>query len=254
MNQSQSGGFSSDPKYPGEAAQGCTVYGPKYPSDMKSLRIPIMGTTMPNMGMKSKIKQGSSGLAGALFTTTQQRVLANLFGHPERSFYATELIGLTGGGSGAVQRELTRLAQSGLVTLTKIGNQKHYQANPESPVFPELCGIVRKTIGLVDPVRRALEPLQDRIQMAFVYGSVAKKEDTAASDIDLMVISDHLTYGEVFAALEQAESQLSRPVNPTVYSWKEFKMRIDKDHAFVKRVMSQDKIWVIGTENDLAAG
>jgi predicted nucleotidyltransferase len=216
--------------------------------------MPNMGTIIPNMGIMNKIKQGSPGLAGALFTTTQQRVLANLFGQPGRSFYATELIGLTGGGSGAVQRELARLAESGLVTVTKIGNQKHYQANPESPIFPELCGIVRKTIGLVDPIRSALEPLQDRIHMAFVYGSVAKKEDTAASDIDLMVISDHLTYGEVFAVLESAEGQLNRPVNPTVYSWKEFEMRIKKDNAFVKRVISRDKIWVIGTENDLAAG
>lgn len=214
-----------------------------------------MGITIPNMGIKKAIKQGTyTGLAGALFTTTQQRVLANLFGHPGRSFYATELIGLTGGGSGAVQRELTRLAQSGLVTVTNIGNQKHYQANPKSPIFSELCGIVRKTIGLVEPLRSALEPLQDRIQMAFIYGSVAKKEDTAASDIDLMVISDHLTYGEIFAALEQAKGHINRPINPTVYSWKEFEMRINKDNAFVQRVIAQDKVWVIGTENDLAAG
>ncbi len=210
---------------------------------------------MPNMGiMKTGVQFACSGLAGAIFTTTQQRVLAQLFGRPGRSFYATELIGLTGGGSGAVQRELARLVQGGLLTVTRIGNQKHYQANPQSPIFGELCGIVRKTVGLVDPLLEALKPLKDRIRAAFVFGSVAKQEDTAASDIDLMVISDHLTYGEVFAAIEQAENHINRPVNPTVYSWKEFEMRINKDNAFVKRVMLQENIWIIGTENDLAAG
>ena len=125
-----------------------------------------------------------TSLADALFTTTQQRMLALLFGQPSRSFFATELIELTGSGSGAVQREFKRLASSGLVNVTRIGKQKHYQANPESPVFDELHGLVLKTVAMVQPIRQALEPLADRVVLALVYGSVAKGADTAASDID----------------------------------------------------------------------
>ena len=218
--------------------------------------MPNMGSNMPNMGRSTKpvSPHTHTGLADALFSTTQQRVLAYLFGRPDRSFYATELIGLTGGGSGAVQRELARLVQSGLATVRRIGNQKHYQANPKSPVFFELCGIVDKTVGLVDLLRKALTPLEDDILAAFIFGSVAKRQDTATSDIDFMIISDTLTYPDIFSALEETVTRLGRPVNPTVYSRQEFDRRILDDNAFVKRVLSQPKLWVTGKENDFAVG
>ena len=211
---------------------------------------------MPNTGITSKTRLHNShtSMVDALFSTTQQRVLAYIYGQPERSFYATQLIGLSGSGSGAVQRELARLAQSGLATVTRVGNQKHYQANPQSPIFAELCGIVRKTVGLVQPLHQALTPLEKSITLAFVYGSVAKRKDTAASDIDLMVVSDTLTYADIFAALEETATRLGRPVNPTVYSGDEFEQRIKKDNAFVKRLLAQPKLWVIGQESDLAIG
>ena len=131
-----------------------------------------------------------TSLADALFTTTQQRVLALIFGQPGRSFYASELIERTGSGSGAVQRELKRLASSGLVTVKRIGNQKHYQANPDSPVFEELSSLVKKTVALVEPIREALASLVDRIDLAVLYGSVAKGTDTAASDIDILIVGE----------------------------------------------------------------
>ena len=216
-----------------------------------------MGINMPNMGTKekpqvSKVPKRTS-LADALFSTIQQRVLAYLFGQPDRSFFATELIKLAGGGSGAVQRELARLADSGLVTVTRIGTQKHYQANPKSPIFAELCAIAQKTVGLAEPLREALAPLAKRITAAFVYGSVAKKQDTAKSDIDLMVVSDSLSYADLFAALEEATQRLGRTVNPTVYSRKEIDKRVRAGNAFTKRVLVQPKLWVIGEEHDLAA-
>lgn len=129
---------------------------------------------MPNMGIQDAPPSKTS-LADALFAATRQRLIGLLFGQAGRTFYATELIGLTRSGSGAVQRELASLAQSGLVTVRAIGNQKHYQANPDSPIFEELCGIARKTIGLADPLREALAPLAEKISAAFVYGSVAKR-------------------------------------------------------------------------------
>ena len=124
---------------------------------------------MPKMGSIKKGVPAASNLADALFTRTQQRVLALLFGQPTRSFYANELTGLAGMGSGAVQRELTTLAGSGLVTLRSVGNQKHYQANADAPIFEELRGIVHKTFGLAEPLRQVLGPLAKKLVAAFVY-------------------------------------------------------------------------------------
>ena len=214
-----------------------------------------MGSSIPRMGRRKSIprRRREGSLADALFSTTQQRVLGLLFGQPDRSFYATELIGLAGAGSGAVQRELARLEQSGLVTVRRLGTQKHYQANPESPLFSELTSIARKTVGLAEPLREALAPLASRVIAAFVYGSVAKRRDTAASDIDLMVVSDSLTYADVFGALEPLAAKLGRAVNPTVYSRRELARRRKEDNAFVTRVLAQDKVWIVGTEDDLPA-
>lgn len=193
----------------------------------------------------------AGGLASALFTTTQQRTLGLLFGDPNRSFFANELILLTGSGSGAVQRELARLESSGLVTAHWIGNQKHYQANKESPIFSELRDIVQKTVGVARPLQEALGPLAAHIHTAFVYGSLAKKQDSTTSDIDVMVISDSLSYADLFSALEPATTRLGRPVNPTVLSLKELARRIKAGNAFIGRVLAQPKIWLIGGESDL---
>lgn len=209
-----------------------------------------MGTIIPYMGIVAK---SNTSLADALFTQVQQRVLGVLYGNPGRSFYANEIIRLAGMGTGAVHRELGRLASAGLTTTTRRGNQKHYQANPESPVFEELRSLILKTVGLVMPVRDALMPLANAIDAAFIYGSVAKGEDTASSDIDLMVFSDSLTYADVFGELEPAVNLLGRAVNPTVYSREEVQSRLARDNAFMLRVLEQPKLWVIGSENDLAA-
>lgn len=194
-----------------------------------------------------------ASLADALFSTVQQRVLGLLFGQPERSFYTGELIQLIGAGSGAVQREIARLEKSGLITMRRFGVQKHYQANPKSPLFQELRSIARKTVALAEPLRAALSPLGKEITAAFIFGSVAKRRDTAASDIDLMVLSDSLTYGDVFTVLEPVNIRLARRVNPTVYSGAEWAKRVRSGNAFVNRVVTQPKLWLIGSEHDLPA-
>ncbi len=214
-----------------------------------------MGINMPNMGIKEKPavyhdREGTS-LADALFSNVQQRVLAYLFGQPERSFFATELIKLAGGGSGAVQRELARLEDSGLVVVTRLGTQKHYQANPKSPIFSELCGIAQKTVGLAEPLREALKRLAKRIDAAFVFGSVAKRNDTAASDIDVLVLSDSVEYADVFEALQSVETKLGRTVNPTVYTPSNWRRKRKDGNAFVVRVSAQPKIFLLGSEEDL---
>jgi predicted nucleotidyltransferase len=221
------------------------------------LLIPILGIIMPKMGTKKRQSSNRapavSGVADALFTKVQQRVLAVLFGNHARSFYANELIALACSGSGAVQRQLAQLEAAQLVTVRRVGNQKHYQANASAPIFEELRSLVLKTSGLVDVLRAALAPLASQIDLAFVYGSVAKGKDTAKSDIDLMVVSERVAYADIFATLEPATNRLGRTINPTLFSRMELDKRLLDGTAFVKRVLEQPKLWVIGEDRGLAA-
>lgn len=196
-------------------------------------------------------KQVPTSLADALFTTTQQRVLGLLFGQPQRSFTVSEIISAAGTGSGAAQRELATLSESGLLTVRSIGNQKHYQANPAAPIYDELVGIIQKTVGVAEPLRKALMPLMTKITAAFVYGSVAKRADTASSDIDLLIVSDKLGYADVMRALHPVIEQLGREINPTIYSRTELTKRIVGDNAFVTRVLRGPKLWLMGGEDEL---
>jgi predicted nucleotidyltransferase len=194
----------------------------------------------------------STSLADALFTTTQQRVLALLFGQSSRSFFASELIELTGSGSGAVQRELKRLSSSGLVTVKRIGKQKHYQANPDCPVFEELCALVRKTVAMLEPIRQALGPLAEKIECALIYGSVVKGTDTASSDIDLLVVADDLTLEALYSALAPVEASLDRKISPTLYTQREFDDRRAAGNPFLTRVLEGEHLVLIGSDDDAA--
>lgn len=195
----------------------------------------------------------TSQFGAALFTETQQRVLGYLFGQPECSFYAKQLIRSTGSGSGAIQRELKRLEASGLINALWQGNQKHYQANPDAPIFNELCSIARKTFALADPVHECLKSLKGDIIAAFIYGSVAKQAEHAGSDIDLLVVSNEVSYGQLMSVLAPVESQLGRRINPTLYAPEEFQQRLSQKSSFLMRVMEQPKIWLIGSEDDCSA-
>lgn len=204
------------------------------------------------MGISSNLQE-PSGIANALFSKVRQRVLAVLFGNPGRSFYANEVIALAESGTGAVQRELATLSDAGLLTVKRQGNQKHYQANADAPVFTELRGLVLKTMGLADVLRAALAPLAAQITMAFVYGSVAKQQDTAASDVDVMIVAEDLGYADVFTALESASITLGRKINPTLYTHAEVAKRTMQDNAFVTRVLQQPKIWLLRNQDQLNA-
>lgn len=208
-----------------------------------------MGIIIPVMGI---ISLPSHGVADALFSKSRQRVLTVLFGNADRSFYANEIIRLAESGTGAVQRELASLEAAGLVTVTRVGNQKHFQANASGAVFEPLRELVLKTSGLGDVLRAGLASVALEVRAAFVYGSVAKRTDTSMSDIDLMVISDTLAYGDVFSALEQASRTLGRSINPTVYTRSELAKRRAARNSFVVRVLAQPKIWILGGDADLA--
>lgn len=219
------------------------------------LIVPILGCIIPNMGVAipepAAARFPETGLGNALFSKVQQRVLALIFGQPDKSFYTSEIIKALRSGKGAVERELARLEESGLVFVVRIGNQKHYQANRGSPIFHELYSIVQKTNGLREPLRLSLQPFADRIKIAFVYGSIAKGTDTAHSDVDLMVIGDNLTYSDLYSGLEQAEKVLERPINPNILSLREWKQKQSEGNSFIEKIGNQPKIFVFGSEADL---
>lgn len=220
-----------------------------------------MGISVPLMGIHGTASQVSeararyvaASLSDALFTNTQQRVLSRLFGRPDTSFSVSELIQSTGGGSGAVQRELARLSGCGLLLVDTVGNQKRYRANPDAPIHDELVSIVRKTFGLAEPLQEALASLGNRISSAFVYGSVAKRKDTSASDIDLMVVSDDLGYPEIMATLHPLIERLGRNINPTLYTRAELQQKLEAGNSFVVRVLQEPRIDLIGCSDGLAA-
>jgi len=197
------------------------------------------------------IEAKHTGLGEVLFSKTQRQVLGLLFGNPDRSYYANEIVRLAGVGIGTVQRELEKLSLAGLLSVKRVGNQKHYQADRQSPIFEELYGIVLKTFGVGDVLRLAMAELAGQIKVAFVYGSVAKGTDKAHSDIDVMIISEKLTYDRLFSTLSPAESKLGRTISPTLYKPDEFREKLSADSSFLNRVMEQPKIFLIGTENDI---
>ncbi len=188
-------------------------------------------------------------LGDALFTKTQQRVLALLFGKTEVSYYLNEIVRLANVGKGTIKRELESMHAAGLLSVSRIGNQTHYQANKSCPIYEELRGIVRKTFGLADELENALSSISSSIQFAFIYGSLAKGSETSQSDIDLMIVGSDLSYADVMELLIPVESKLGRPVNPTVYSAQEFNSRLTDKNAFLTRVMEQEKIVILGSED-----
>jgi predicted nucleotidyltransferase len=202
---------------------------------------------IPNMGRTIS----PAGLADALFTPVQQRLLGLLFGQPERCYQSAELIRLAKSGVGAVHRQLARLEKAGLVAVTRGGNQKFYQAHQGSPVFAELHGLVVKTVGVTEPLQEALAAYADKIRAAFVFGSVAKGDDHAGSDIDLMVISDELHYPDLFEALQPVETRLARPINPTIWNLADWRSKRAREDSFAARVDAQPKLFVIGSVDDL---
>jgi predicted nucleotidyltransferase len=212
-----------------------------------------MGTKGAKAPRRSRSPVGS-GAADALFSKVQQRVLGVLFGRSDRSFYANEIIAIARSGTGAVQRELARLEAAGLITAERIGRQKHFQANPESPLFEDLRALSLKTFALADVLREALTPLAGEIRAAFVFGSIAKGTDGATSDVDVFVIADDLGYADLMQALEPARGTLRREISPHILSQDELASRLSEENSFVTRVLAQPKLWLLGDEHAVSAG
>ena len=191
-------------------------------------------------------------IAAALFTDSQSRVFQWLFGQPEREFHLSELRRLTGLGSASLQRELNRLAEAGLVHSERVGNLRRFKAIEQSPVYGELVGLTRKTLGVEPMLREALLPLAHDLQSAFVYGSVAKQTDTARSDIDVMLVGKNLRLAKVLELLVPLEAQLGRKINPTCYTRAEFERRRAEPDSFVNRVLAQPILPLVGDAHEPA--
>ncbi len=183
-------------------------------------------------------------------TRTRQRILGLLLVQPETRFHLREVARRTGRPVVTVQRELVSLAKAGIVTKEASGNRTYYQVNAACPIFPELRGLVLKTVGLADVLRDALAPLGDGIQAAFVYGSMASGEAGPESDVDLLVVGD-ADEMEVHRAVGEAEKALARTVNYTLLSEAECRRRRREKGGFLARVLAGQKILILGDPDAL---
>jgi predicted nucleotidyltransferase len=202
------------------------------------------------MGNRSFL--ADSGAAAALFGSTRQAVLGFFFDHPDERFYQRQVVRSLSLGSGAVQRELARLVTGGILRRTVEGRQAYYQVNQNGSVYPELHGLVRKTMGAAGVLREALQPMTQQVRVAFIFGSMARRHEQAESDIDVMVIGDEIGMSDISPLLRPAQDLLRREVNPTVYRTAELRKKWSDGHHFITRVIEGEKVFLIGGEHELS--
>jgi predicted nucleotidyltransferase len=217
------------------------------PQGKRSHPAPKLGAFAPNLGANT----AHASAAEALFGRTRRAVLALLYGHPHESFHMRQIARAVGAGQGAVQRELRRLADTGILTRSPEGRLVRYQANRECPVFEELRGLLVKTAGMADVLRNALTRLEGRVRLAVLFGSSANGTFRSASDVDVLVVGT-VTFADVVAALAPAQEALRREVNPVVYRPEEFAARLSQGDHFLKSVFERPMVLLLGDENDLA--
>ena len=205
------------------------------------------GTCVPNMGTLIH----HDNLSATLFGKTRRAVLSLLFTHADESVYLRQIARISEGGIGAVQREVEALSKAGIIRRTVQGRHVYYQANTECPVFTELKSLITKTAGVSDVLKTALGSLADRISLSFIYGSVARLEDDRKSDIDVLITGD-VSFAEIVAALQQAQEILGREINPSVYPDAEFQRKLAAGNHFLKTVLSEPLIFIVGDKDELA--
>ena len=188
-------------------------------------------------------------LSNILFSGSRRSILGLLYGHADEQFYLREISRRAGTGIGSTQRELRQLTDAGLIQSVRRGRQVYYRANRKNPIFAELKSILAKTSGIRDILHEALSSLKDRIKLAFVYGSTARGEEKASSDVDLMVVGE-MSFSDVVSALAKIEAKLGREVNPTVYGPREFREKLAAKNHFLSAVAKEKKLFVIGDERE----
>ncbi len=198
--------------------------------------------------MSTIIKTDS--LSATLFGKTRRAVLALLYSHVEEPLYLRQIARTAEAGLGAVQRELKKLSEAGIIRRTIRGRQVYYQANPKCPVYSELKSLVVKTVGVGDVLRTALVPLADRINVAFLFGSLVRGDERSSSDVDVMIVGN-VTFAEVVSVLGRVQETVRREINPLVYPPEEFRFKLAADHHFLKKTLEGSKFFLIGDEYEL---
>jgi predicted nucleotidyltransferase len=196
-----------------------------------------------------KMSTTLTSVGDLLFGQTRGRVLALLYGVPDETFFVRQIARQVETSVGTVQRELSLLANAGLIKRSAVGTQVFYLANQEHPEFPELRALLAKTTGVFQMFKAALAPLSARVSLAFIYGSVARGEEKAASDIDLMVIGA-ISLDEVLEAVGPVERQLRRPVNPTISSLEDVMARLHEGNHFLESLKKSKRVFLIGDEDE----
>ena len=217
------------------------------PKTEKSLKnVTTIGTIAPNM---SAINNNES-LSATLFGKTRRAVLALLYSHTDESFYLRQITRAAGSGMGAVQRELKKLSESGIILRTTRGKQIYYKANPDCPIYDEIKSLVMKTAGIGEILKAAFVPLTDLINVAFLFGSLVRGDERSSSDVDVLVVGN-VSFAEVVSALGQVQETIRREINPIVYPPKEFRSKLAAKHHFLKTTLDSPKFFLIGDENEL---
>jgi uncharacterized protein len=185
----------------------------------------------------------------ALWPAVRRAVLALLLTNPDEEWHLREIARRTGTALSATQRELLALTGAGIVRRRVESRRSYYRADPDCPIFPDLRQIVLKTVGLADVVKEALRKVKE-IQLAFIFGSMARGADDAKSDVDVLIVGN-ASFADIAEALLTAQERLGRPITPTVYTPEEFRERVSERHHFLTRVLSEPRIMLIGGGDDL---
>jgi predicted nucleotidyltransferase len=193
----------------------------------------------------------SDNLSKTLFSKTRRAVLSLLYGHVDDAYYLRQIFRAAGVGLGGVQRELKQLSDAGIIWRIVRGHQVYYQANPQCPVFAELKNLIVKTVGVGAALQAALTPLGDRIDVAFIYGSIARSEEHRDSDVDILVVGN-VTFAEIVSSLSEAQKAIGREINPTVYPPAEFRSKLAAGHHFLNTILRGPMFFLIGDKRELA--
>lgn len=208
--------------------------------------VPNLGTIVLNMSTT----RSDNAVLSNLFGKTRRSILALLYSHADESFYVRQILRTAGIAPGAAHRELKWLSTTGVILRKVSGHQVYYQANSECPIFLELKNIITKTVGVADIIRAQLAPIEDRIDIALLFGSMVRGKESKDSDIDVLIVGN-LTFAETAERLVPAQKMLGREINPTIFGSDEFQDKLKKGHHFLNSVLKSDFIYLIGDEIEL---
>ena len=196
-----------------------------------------------------RMRTEGGALSNLLFGQTRGRLLAVLFDRPENTFFVRQLVRQIDGSVGTAHRELRLLVNAGLILQTRHESHILYQANRNHPVFPELRALLAKTMGAFHQIREALRAIENGTEFAFVYGSFARGEENAQSDVDLLVVGE-VSFDELLQHITHVEKSLGRPINPTIFARQELRAKVSAGNRFLRALQTGPLVFLIGNEHE----